>query len=312
MSTSLPLLTVIGSINVDHILNLEYFPHPGQTLNAKDYQIAFGGKGANQAVAASRSGANTCFIACVGDDALGHEVKQQLEQDNIDTQAIRVIEKQATGVALIFVNQHAENFIGIHAGANACLDIEYIDQHADLIKKSQAILLQLETPLPTILHAAKIAQKAGVQVILNPAPACELPEELLRLVDIITPNETEALNLTNIIIHDEHDAEKAACVLHQKGIKTVLITMGSRGVWLSEYGKGQLISSFKVNAIDTIAAGDTFNGAFVTALLEGQTNQQAARFANAAAAIAVTRSGAQPSVPWREEIDAFLIAQTAL
>lgn len=312
MSTSLPLLTVIGSINVDHILNLEHFPHPGQTLNAKDYQIAFGGKGANQAVAASRSGANTRFIACVGDDALGHEVKQQLEQDNIDTQAIRVVEKQATGVALIFVNQHAENFIGIHAGANACLDVEYIDQHADLIKKSQAILLQLETPLPTIIHAAKIAQEAGVQVILNPAPACELPEELLRLVDIITPNETEALNLTNIIIHDEHDAEKAACVLHQKGIKTVLITMGSRGVWLSEYGKGQLISSFKVNAIDTIAAGDTFNGAFVTALLEGQTNEQAARFANAAAAIAVTRSGAQPSVPWREEIDAFLTAQTAL
>lgn len=309
MSSTLPLLTVIGSINVDHILGLEHFPHPGQTLNGQSYQVAFGGKGANQAVAAGRSGANTSFIACVGDDALGHEIKQQLEQDHIDTHAIQVVKQQSTGVALIFVNQHAENFIGIHSGANACLDSNYIHQHADLIRRSNAILLQLETPLSSILCAAQIAQAAGVKVVLNPAPACELPEELLRLVDIITPNETEALSLTHVIIHDEKDAAEAACVLHQKGIKTVVITMGSRGVWLSESGQGQLIPGFKVDAIDTIAAGDTFNGAFVTALLEGKSSVEAARFANAAAAIAVTRSGAQPSVPWRHEIDDFLASR---
>ncbi|MDQ8994644.1 ribokinase [Acinetobacter soli] len=309
MSSTRPLLTVIGSINVDHILSLEHFPHPGQTLNGQEYQVAFGGKGANQAVAAGRSGANTSFIACVGGDAVGEQIRHQLIKDHIDTQAVRAVEGFTTGVALIFVNQHAENFIGIHAGANAALDIAYIDQHAELIQRSSAILLQLETPLATILHAAKLAKAAGVKVILNPAPACELPEELLRLVDIITPNETEALSLTNVIVHDDHDAAEAANVLHQKGIKTVVITMGSRGVWLSEYGQGKLIEGFKVNAIDTIAAGDTFNGAFVTALLEGKTAQDAARFANAAAAIAVTRSGAQPSVPCRQEIDDFLASR---
>lgn len=299
-------LVVLGSINADHILTLEHFPHPGQTLNGQKYQVAFGGKGANQAVAAGRSGADTTFIACVGNDDLGHRIKEQLAKDNIDTQAVNAIEGESTGVALIFVNQLAENCIAIHAGANASLDSVYVEKHADLIRQSDALLIQLETPLQSIIDAAKIAHKSGVKVILNPAPARELPEELLRLVDIITPNETEALSLTGIIVHDEKDAAEAANILHSKGIKTVVITMGSRGVWLSESGKGQVISGFKVNATDTIAAGDTFNGGFVTALLEGKSAQEAARFGNAAAAIAVTRSGAQPSVPWREEIDQFL------
>lgn len=299
-------LVVLGSINADHILTLDHFPHPGQTLNGQKYQVAFGGKGANQAVAAGRSGADTTFIACVGDDALGHEIKAQLANDNVKIDAVSVVENESTGVALIFVNQVAENCIGIHAGANACLTPEYVLQHKDLITSADALLLQLETPLQSIIDAAKIATQAGVKVILNPAPARELPEDLLRLVDVITPNETEALSLTGIIIHNEDDAANAACVLHTKGIKTVVITMGSRGVWLSESGEGQLINGFKVDAIDTIAAGDTFNGAFVTAILEGKTAPEAAKFANAAAAIAVTRSGAQPSVPWREEIDVFL------
>ena len=299
-------LVVLGSINADHILTLEHFPHPGQTLTGQNYQVAFGGKGANQAVAAGRSGANISFIACVGEDDIGHRIKAQLEKDRIDTHAVSHIEDQSTGVALIFVNKMAENCIGICAGANACLSPEYVQQHADLIRAAQALLLQLETPIPSIIEAAKIAHQSSVKVVLNPAPARELPEELLHLVDIITPNETEALSLTGVIIHDEKDAAEAASVLHGKGIKTVVITMGSRGVWLSENGQGQLVSGFKVNAIDTIAAGDTFNGAFVTALLEGKSALEAARFANAAAAIAVTRSGGQPSVPWREEIDAFL------
>ncbi|MEB3754774.1 ribokinase [Acinetobacter sp. MD2(2019)] len=305
-------LVVLGSINADHILTLEHFPHPGQTLSGRDYQIAFGGKGANQAVAAGRSGADIRFIACVGEDDIGQRMIEQFNKDRIDTQAVSPVQGQSTGVALIFVNAVAENCIGIFAGANACLSTDYVQQHANLIRSSNALLLQLETPLESIIEAAEIAQNSGVKVILNPAPARELPEALLRLVDIITPNETEALSLTGVIIHDEKDAAEAACILHSKGIKTVVITMGSRGVWLSESGQGQLVAGFKVNAVDTIAAGDTFNGAFVTALLEGKTALDAARFANAAAAIAVTRSGGQPSVPWREEIDAFLNAQTAL
>ncbi|MCF9035007.1 ribokinase [Acinetobacter nectaris] len=299
-------LVVLGSINADHILKLEHFPHPGQTLTGNDYQVAFGGKGANQAVAAGRSGANISFIACVGNDAIGDSVKMQLEKDNIDIHAIQSVNEQPTGVALIFVNALAENCIGICAGANASLAPSYVQQHKSLISEADALLLQLETPLESIIEAAKIANEANVTVILNPAPARELPEALLNLVDIITPNETETLSLTGKIVHNEKDADDAAQILHGKGIKTVVITMGARGVWLSQNGQGQLITGFKVQAIDTIAAGDTFNGAFITALLEGQTAQEAARFANAAAAIAVTRAGGQPSVPWRKEIDLFL------
>lgn len=305
-STSQKKLVVLGSINADHILKLDHFPHPGQTLTGKDYQVAFGGKGANQAVAAGRSGANISFIACVGDDAIGTSVKTQLQQDHIDISAIESIANESTGVALIFVNQLAENCIGICAGANASLTPSYVHRYQSVIQNADALLLQLETPLESIIEAAKIANASNVRVILNPAPARELPEQLLNLVDIITPNETETLSLTGKIVHNEQDANEAAQILHGKGIKTVVITMGARGVWLSENGQGQLIQGFKVDAVDTIAAGDTFNGAFVTALLEEKTAQNAARFANAAAALAVTRSGAQPSVPWRQEIDSFL------
>ncbi|SDB88686.1 ribokinase [Acinetobacter boissieri] len=303
-------LVVLGSINADHILRLEQFPHPGQTLHGQSYQVAFGGKGANQAVAAGRSGANTHFIACVGEDAIGTSIKAQLNQDQVNTQAVISVPGETTGVALIFVNALAENCIGICSGANAKLSPEYVQEQKNLITSADALLVQLETPIDSIIEACKIAQQANVKVILNPAPARELPEDLLKLVDIITPNETEALSLTGKIIHNESDAAEAAAILHSKGIKTVVITLGSRGVWLSENNQGSLISGFKVNAIDTIAAGDTFNGAFITALLENQTPVEAARFANAAAAIAVTRQGAQPSVPWRTEIDAFLVKHT--
>ncbi|MBF7682532.1 ribokinase [Acinetobacter sp. B5B] len=303
-------LVVLGSINADHILRLEHFPHPGQTLHGESYQVAFGGKGANQAVAASRSGANTHFIACVGHDDMGRSIKAQLNKDQINTQAVACIDNETTGVALIFVNALAENCIGIASGANAKLSKEYVQTQQSLITSADLLLVQLETPIESIIEACTIAQHAGVRVVLNPAPARELPEDLLKLVDIITPNETEAFSLTGKTIDHESDAAEAANILHHKGIKTVVITMGSRGVWLSEKNQGQLIQGFNVNAIDTIAAGDTFNGAFVTALLENKTPAQAAQFANAAAAISVTRQGAQPSIPWRTEIDTF-IAQHA-
>ncbi len=299
-------LTVLGSINVDHIMNIAQFPAPGETVIGKQYQTAFGGKGANQAVACGRSGADITFIACVGDDAIGAEILAQLQRDRIHTAAVSVVPEAATGVAMIFVNEDGENVIGISAGANAALTPEHFAPYKGLVEQSDALLMQLESPLETVIAAAQAAKNHQTRVILNPAPARELPDSLLKLVDVITPNETEAEKLTGISVCDETGAARAAQVLHDKGIGQVLITLGSRGVWLSVNGEGRRIPGFKVNAVDTIAAGDTFNGAYVTALLEGKPADEAVRFAHAAAAIAVTRRGAQPSVPWRREIDAFL------
>ncbi|ROP56087.1 ribokinase [Enterobacter sp. BIGb0383] len=299
-------LVVLGSINADHILNLESFPAPGETLLGSQYQIAFGGKGANQAVAAGRSGAKIAFIACTGDDDTGERVRKQLASDNIDIAPVSVIAGESTGVALIFVNGEGENVIGIHAGANAALTVELVEAQRERIAGASALLMQLESPIESVLAAAKIARENQTLVALNPAPARELSDELLSLLDIITPNETEAEKLTGVRVDNEADAAKAAQILHDKGIKTVLITLGSRGVWASVNGEGSRIPGFKVQAIDTIAAGDTFNGALITALLEEKPLAEAIRFAHAAAAIAVTRKGAQPSVPWRKEIDEFL------
>lgn len=302
-------LVVLGSINVDHILNLETFPTPGETVTGNQYQVAFGGKGANQAVAAGRSGANIAFIACTGDDDTGERVRKQLASDNIDVSPVSVVEGESTGVALIFVNAEGENVIGIHAGANAALTTERVEAQRAIISGADALLMQLESPVESVLAAAKIAHENHTTVVLNPAPARVLSDELLALVDIITPNETEAEKLTGIRVENDDDAARAAGALHDKGIGTVIITLGSRGVWVSANGEGRSVPGFKVKAIDTIAAGDTFNGALVTALLEGRAMDEAIRFAHAAAAIAVTRKGAQPSVPWRKEIDEFLSQQ---
>ncbi|WP_100157821.1 ribokinase [Proteus columbae] len=300
-------LVILGSVNADHILNVAHFPLPGETISGNQFQMVFGGKGANQAVAAGRCGANISFLACLGNDDIGKKAKAQLITDNIDTNSIELIDDVATGVALIFVNQQGENVIGIHAGANGRLDTSYVQRHGNIIKEADALLMQLESPLDSVLKAAEIAKQENVQVILNPAPAQALPDELLSLVDIITPNETETEYLTGIKVIDDESAQQAADVLHHKGIKTVLITLGSRGVWVSEKNsKGCIVPAFKVKAVDTIAAGDTFNGALITALLEGQSMMPAIKFAHAAAAIAVTRAGAQPSVPWRHEVDTFL------
>ncbi|EMA0459898.1 ribokinase [Enterobacter hormaechei] len=302
-------LVVLGSINADHILNLETFPTPGETVTGNQYQVAFGGKGANQAVAAGRSGANIAFIACTGDDDTGERVRKQLASDNIDIAPVSVVAGESTGVALIFVNAEGENVIGIHAGANAALTTERVEAQRGIIAGAEALLMQLESPFESVLAAAKIAHENHTSVVLNPAPARVLSDELLALVDIITPNETEAEKLTGIRVENDDDAARAALALHDKGIGTVIITLGSRGVWASVNGEGRRVPGFKVKAIDTIAAGDTFNGALVTALLEGKAMDDAIRFAHAAAAIAVTRKGAQPSVPWRKEIDEFLSQQ---
>ena len=301
-------LTVVGSINIDHVIRLAQFPRPGETLTGSDYRIVPGGKGANQAVAAVRAGARTRFIACVGDDPLANTLVEGFAADGMNTEAIESISGVNTGVALIQVNAEGENTISLAAGANGRLTPEQLQRHGAGLACEQ-LLLQLEIPLDTNIAAATQAKENGAKVVLNPAPAQPLPDALLSLVDIITPNETEAERLTGMAVSDDTGAAQAAAALHAKGIATVIITLGARGVWLSERGKaGQLIPGFKVNAIDTTAAGDTFNGALLAALQQGQPLMAAVRFAQAAAALSVTRTGAQTSIPYRAEIQALLEA----
>lgn len=298
-------LTVVGSINLDHVIRVAQFPRPGETVIGQDYHIIAGGKGANQAVAAARAGARTRFIACVGEDAEAPALISGFANDGIDTESIERIKGVNTGVALIQVNQAGENTIALAAGANAHLTPEQLANYP-LTPDCHQLLLQLEIPLATNIAAAKNAKLLGATVVLNPAPAQALPASLLALVDIITPNETEAEQLTGIKVSDASSAAAAAEHLHTQGIATVLITLGAKGVWLSEQGSsGQLVPSFVVNAVDSTAAGDTFNGALLAALASAPSLLEAVRFAQAAAALSVTRRGAQTSIPYYDEIISF-------
>lgn len=303
-------LCVLGSINVDHVIRVPYFPKAGETLSGYGYQIAYGGKGANQAVAAARLGAKVKFIGTIGADQIGQAMKTAFAQDGIDTSAIEAIPNQSTGLAMIQVSDEGENSIVISAGANADLSETKVEANRTTIEQADMLLIQLESPLQAVELAAKIAKSAGTTVVLNPAPAQALPETLLSCVDMITPNETEAEILTGVKVTDEQTAAQAAQIFHQKGIHTVLITLGSKGVYFSEQGKaGGIIAGFRVQAVDTTAAGDTFNGGLVTALLEGKPMREAIRFAHAAAAISVTRIGAQTAIPTRVEVERFLAEQ---
>lgn len=302
-------LTVLGSINADHVISVPYFAKPGETLTGHSYHIAYGGKGANQAVAAARLGAKVSFIGCIGDDGIGKAMKTAFEKDDINTRPIKSVANEMTGIAMIQVAESGENSIVISAGANGHLDETVVAEFQSEITQADCLLMQLETPLPAIIQAAKIAKENNTQVVLNPAPARALPDELLSLLDMITPNETEVEILTGIKVVDETSAKLAAQAFHQKGIEKVLITLGSKGVFVSENGQGEIVAGFRVNAVDTTAAGDTFNGALVTAMLEDKPLNEAIRFAHAAAAISVTRKGAQPSIPSRQETLDFLSKQ---
>lgn len=305
-------LIVLGSVNADHVLQVPSFPRPGETLIGGNYQVIPGGKGANQAVAAARLNADIGFIACVGDDPFGINIRQDFEKDGINIDGVIVAENTPTGIAMIQVSATGENSICLSAEANDKLDRAQIEPHLDKIRGAKYLLTQLETPIEGIEYAAKVAKESGTKVILNPAPARPLSNELLACIDVITPNETEAEVLTGVTVTDDVSAHQAALVLHDKGIETVMITLGAKGVWLSHSGEGnqgELIPGFRVEATDTTAAGDTFNGALVTGLLEEMPLEKAIKFAHAAAAISVTRFGAQTSIPSRQETDAFLAEQ---
>jgi len=299
-------LTVLGSVNADHVVKVDHFPRPGETLHGQSYAVIAGGKGANQAVAAARLGANVHFIASVGDDDFGINIRKAFAKDGINVDSVMIEKNSPTGIAMIQVAANGENSICISAEANALLTPQRIMPHISKIESADMLLLQLEVPIESIELAAELAHQSGTTVVLNPAPARVLSDHLLALVDIITPNETEAEVLTGIAVSDDESAQLAANTLHKKGINTVLITLGSKGVWLSRSGEGKQISGYKVNTVDTTAAGDTFNGALLTALLEDKPLDEAIIFAHAAAALTVMSAGAQSSIPYRKQVFEFL------
>ncbi|QJB57110.1 ribokinase [Pseudodesulfovibrio sp. zrk46] len=299
-------LIVLGSVNADHVLQVDGFPRPGETVLGHGYQVLPGGKGANQAVAAARLGADIGFIACVGDDDFGKRMIKAFEEDGMDTRAVMAVDDMPTGIALIQVAAGGENSIAISAEANACLTVDALRPHLDFLRDAQTLLMQLESPIETIETAAREAKAAGVEVILNPAPAQPLSDALLSCLTMITPNETEAELLTGVVVKTEADAQKAADILRDKGVEIVIITMGSQGAFYCGPDGSRMVSGFKVEATDTTAAGDTFNGALMAGLQEGGTMDEAIRFAHAAAALSVTRLGAQTSIPTRSEVDEFL------
>ena len=304
-------LVVLGSVNADHVLRVPHFPRPGETLTGHSYQVVPGGKGANQAVAAARLGAAVSFIARIGDDAIGRQMKTGFANDGIDVSAVELDDKLPTGIAIIYVSDEGENSIGLSTEANGALDIAMVKRHEAMIAGAHTLLLQLEVPLESVFEAAKLARSHGTRVVLNPAPAQPLSADLLALVDLITPNQTEAELLTGVKVTGEASAAEASARFHQMGIADVMITLGSQGVYCSNARQQQLIPGFRVEAVDTTAAGDTFNGALLAAELAGADFNAAVRFAHGAAALSVTKFGAQSSIPSKVEVDAFLLAQTA-
>ena len=295
-------IVVLGSTNTDMVITGRKIPVPGETVSGGRFMMNPGGKGANQAVAVARLSAKKgacAFIAKVGDDLFGRETAARMKRDGIDAKLI-VDRKEPSGTALILVDAKGQNVISVALGANGTLSPKDIARYRTDIEGAAALLMQLETPIETVLTAAKWAHAKGVPVILNPAPAAKLPRELYGLLDWITPNETEAELLTGVKVTDAKSASKAVDVFLKRGVGHVAITMGSKGVYCGNCRK--LYPVKKVKAVDCVAAGDTFNGSFVVALAEGKSCKDAIAFAQKAAAISVTRPGAQASVPWRREI----------
>ncbi len=295
-------IIVIGSSNTDMVIKTPHLPAPGETILGGSFFMNAGGKGANQAVAAARLGGSVAFIAKLGDDIFGKQSLQLFNGEGIDTSCILTDPEYPSGIALITVDEKGENCIAVASGANAALTPYNIQQAKNNIENGGIILMQLEIPLETVAYAAALAAEKNIPVILNPAPACTLPGELLQLISVITPNQKEAEMLTGIAVYDDVSAMEAALALHEKGIDKVVITLGAEGAFVYCNNEYRRIAAPEVTAVDTTAAGDVFNGALAVALSEGQDIFDAIAFACRAAAISVTRLGAQASAPWRREV----------
>jgi ribokinase len=300
-------VVVVGSLNMDLVARAPRLPKPGETLAGSAFAQAPGGKGANQAVAAARLGAQVAMIGCVGGDANGATLRAGLEAEGIDCAALATSADAPTGVALIIVDDASQNAIVIVAGSNAQVTPAVIDEQEALLARADVIVCQLETPPETVRAALAAGRRLGRTTILNPAPAAStLPADWFALIDYLIPNELEAATLSGIAIATPDDARRAARVLKEKGARNVIVTLGAQGVFalLGDDSDGQHLPSPKVEAVDTTAAGDTFIGGFAAELARGAAVADAIAFGQRAAALAVTREGAQPSIPRRGEIAA--------
>ena len=297
-------IIVIGSSNTDMVVRSEHLPRPGESVIGGGFMMAGGGKGANQAVAVARMGHPVVFAAALGKDMFGDAAIASYQRFGIDTSYI-VRKDTPSGVALIMVDASAQNSISVALGANNCLSVEDVMPVLDTIEPGDIVLLQLEIPISTVDACVSVSEAKGARVVLNPAPAATVSKSTLSKLYLITPNQTEAQTLTGIEVTDENTAHLAAQELCKKGVERVVITMGREGAYLYQDGKGEIIPACKVAAVDTTAAGDVYNGALCAALAEGMSLADALKFATKASAISVTRVGAQPSIPSREEVDKF-------
>jgi len=301
-----PKIVIVGSSNTDMVVRTEQLPLRGETVLGEKFIMTAGGKGANQAVAAARLGAEVTFVARLGRDMFGEQALAGYQAEGINVDYIARDDTEVSGVALIVVDKSAENIIAVAPGANGRLSPADVALAEPAIKAADCVLLQLEIPLETVRAAIELAQRHKVRVILNPAPAQKLPDQLLRLVDVLTPNQSEAANLAGF---SHYKAEDVLTLLYSRGPRSVIITLGSRGCDVLAGVKRQHVPAFPVEALDTTGAGDCFNGALAVALARGLKMVEAVQYANAAAALAVTRFGAQASLPTDDEVQQFLQAQ---
>lgn len=304
MHSSRKPIVVVGSVTMDLVTRTPQIPRVGQTLIGSGFHTTPGGKGANQCVAAARLGYPVAMVAKVGDDSYGPALLDNLKMAGVQIDCMEQV-AGSSGIAAIFLADSSENSIVVVPGANGNMDRATIDSHAAMIRSAGMVLCQLEIPIDTLAYTLALCAEAGVPAMLDPAPAAELPDVVWKQIAWFTPNETEAA----FYLNDGTNVEDNANALLKRGLGGVVLKRGSEGSYVAVPGKAGWVPPFKVKAIDTVAAGDCFNGAFAVALLEGRDPWQAARFANAAAAICVTRRGAQAAMPTREDVDALLVSQ---